>query len=102
MQRGIRNVVWLAGDVHYAQIAAYDPDGDGVPDFHEAIAGPLSAAPGTPVAPVPLFHSKVFYAEGGFLNFGRVTATTAALIIEIIDAQNRVHYSHRIDARRPS
>jgi alkaline phosphatase D len=37
----VRNVIWLAGDVHYTQVNVYDPNGDGTPDFHEFIAGAL-------------------------------------------------------------
>ena len=44
--RKVKNVVFLAGDVHYVQANAYDPNGDGTPDFHEFMVGPLSAAPG--------------------------------------------------------
>ncbi len=39
----IRNVIWLAADIHFAQVNDYDPDGDSFADFHEFIAGPLSA-----------------------------------------------------------
>ncbi|HEY7531142.1 MAG TPA: alkaline phosphatase D family protein, partial [Nitrospiraceae bacterium] len=42
----LKNVVFLGGDVHYIQANAYDPNGDGEPDFHEFISGPLSAAQG--------------------------------------------------------
>jgi len=43
--RQVKNVVFLAGDVHYVQANVYDPNGDGTPAFHEFVAGPLSAAP---------------------------------------------------------
>lgn len=81
----IRNVVWLAGDVHYTQVNAYDPNGDGVPDFHEFIAGPLSAAPGKPLAPDPVFKPATFHSEGGFYNFGLVTVNKGELRLEIVD-----------------
>ncbi|MEK6617597.1 MAG: alkaline phosphatase D family protein, partial [Nitrospirota bacterium] len=83
--RRIRNVVWLAADVHYAQLNVYDPDGDGVADFHEFICGPLSAAPVQPVPPDPVFRPTTLYSEGGFSNFGVVTVSGASLRVEVVD-----------------
>lgn len=48
--RRVRNVVFLAGDVHRVQANVYDPNGDGTPDFHEFLAGPLSAVSGKPTS----------------------------------------------------
>jgi len=81
----VRNVVWLAGDVHYTQVNAYDPNGDGTSDFHEFIAGPLSAAPGKPLPPDPAFKPTTFHSEGGFNNFGLVTVNKGELRLEIVD-----------------
>lgn len=83
--RRIRNVVWLAADVHYAQLNVYDPDGDGVADFHEFICGPLSAALVQPVPPDPVFRPTTLYSEGGFFNFGLVTVSGASLRVEVVD-----------------
>jgi alkaline phosphatase D len=81
----VRNVIWLAGDVHYTQVNAYDPNGDGTPDFHEFIAGPLSAAPGKPILPNPLFKPTTIHSEGGFYNFGLVMVNKGELRLEIVD-----------------
>lgn len=81
----IRNVVWLAGDVHYTQVNAYDPNGDGTPDFHEFIAGPLSAFLGKPIPPDPAFKPTTLHSEGGFYNFGLVTVNKSELRLEIVD-----------------
>ncbi len=81
----VRNVVWLAGDVHYTQVNAYDPNGDGTSDFYEFIAGPLSAAPGKPLPPDPAFKPTTFHSEGGFYNFGLVTVNKGELRLEIVD-----------------
>lgn len=81
----VRNVVWLAGDVHYTQVNAYDPNGDGTPDFHEFIAGPLSAAPNKPVPPDPAFKPTTFHSEGGFYNFGLVRVNKGELRLDIVD-----------------
>jgi alkaline phosphatase D len=81
----IRNVVWLAGDVHYAQVNEYDPDGDGTPEFREFICGPLSAASVLPVPPEPTFRPTTLYSEGGFMNFGLVSVSGEQLRLRIVD-----------------
>ncbi len=94
----VRNLVWLAGDVHYVQGAAYDPDGDGKPDFHEFIAGPLSAYHGRVADPHPAFGPTRLFAESGFDNFGVVTVTDAAFRVELVDADGRVRYQYTVRA----
>jgi alkaline phosphatase D len=81
----VRNVVWLAGDVHYAQVNVYDPNGDGTPDFQEFITGPLSAQPNTPVPPEPAFKPTSLYSEGGFHNFGLLAVSKGELRLDIVD-----------------
>ena len=44
-ERRITNVVFLTADQHFSNLFAYDPDGDGTADFHEANIGPLRSAP---------------------------------------------------------
>src|SRR5439155_917496 len=44
-ERGVRNVVFLSGDVHHAQFLRHEVDGYVV---HELMAGPLAARPGIP------------------------------------------------------
>ena len=92
LDRKIRNVVWLAGDVHYAQVNEYDPNGDGVPDFHEFICGPLSARPNRPIPPDPAFRPTTFYSEGGFSNFGLVTVEGTSLRLKIMDGTGVAHF----------
>jgi alkaline phosphatase D len=41
--RKVANVLFLTGDQHYSNLFAYDPDGDGRADFHEANIGALRA-----------------------------------------------------------
>ncbi|MGH7232722.1 MAG: alkaline phosphatase D family protein [Nitrospiraceae bacterium] len=100
LARRIRNVVWLAGDVHYAQVNAYDPDGDGVSDFHEFICGPLSAGHGRPVPPNPDLRPTTLYSEGGFSNFGAVTVDSAALRLAIIDDRGETRFEQTFPADR--
>ncbi len=71
-QAHVKNLVFAATDVHYAQITRFapDPDGDGEPLLmHEVIAGPLSAIALPVVPPDPTFKPEVLYAEGGLFNF---------------------------------
>lgn len=95
----VRNVVWLAGDVHYTQVNAYDPNGDGVTDFHEFIAGPLSAYPGKPIPPDPSFKPTTFHSEGGFYNFGLVTVNKGELRLEIVDESGLPRFSRTFKAQ---
>ena len=99
LSRRIRNVVWLAGDVHYVQANAYDPNGDGVIDFHEFICGPLSGASLAPLLPNPVFRPTTLFNEGGFMNFGKVTVRGAMLDVAIIDDSGRVRFSHQLTAQ---
>lgn len=97
--RHIRNVVWLAADVHYAQVNAYDPDGDGAVDFHEFICGPLSAASIQPVSPDPALRPATLYSEGGFTNFGLVAVNGTSLRVEIIDETGLSRFVRTFAAR---
>lgn len=95
----IRNVVWLAADVHYVQANAYDPSGDGEPDFHEFIAGPLSANSVQPVMPAPTFRPVTLFSDSGYFNFGVVTADRHGLQVQIIDAAGTVRHAYQVRAR---
>ena len=99
LSQRIRNVVWLAGDVHYVQVNAYDVNGDGVIDFHEFISGPLSAASKAPLLPDPAFKPTTLFSEGGFMNFGKVTVRGATLDVTIFDDSGRVRFSHQVTAQ---
>ena len=95
----IKNVVWIATDVHFAQANAYDPNRDGVADFHEFVAGPLSAGVGrmTPARetwkPTTLFH------DGGYFNFGTLMVQGSTLEVTIVDDSGKVRFTHRLAAR---
>ena len=99
LDRRIRNVVWLAADVHYAQINAYDPDGDGVADFHEFISGPLSAASVKPLLPDPALRPSTLYSGGGFSNFGLVTVNGTSLRVAILDEEGDLRFARTFSAR---
>ena len=99
LSQGVKNVVFLGGDVHYVQANVYDPNGDGIPDFHEFVVGPLSASPGrlTPVSvelrPTTLIH------EGGYMNFGLARVTKSSLDVTVLDEVGVTRFSHHLAAR---
>ena len=97
--RHIRNVVWLAADVHFVQANVYDVDGDGRADFHEFVAGPLSAASGRMVPPRSPFRIRTLVHEGGYWNFGRVMADEKNFEVTIIDEAGRQRFFHRVVAQ---
>jgi len=96
--RGIRNVVWLAGDVHYPEVHAYDADADGAVDSYEFISGPLSARAGTPVPPNQDLHPTTLYSAGGFANFGVIRVEGASLRLAIIDDAGQERFSKVFEA----
>ncbi len=72
----LRNVVFVATDVHFAANLRYHLDVDGDGDlllFHELLSGPLNAGP----APIPsrldpTFGPVTLYAEAGIFNFSYI------------------------------
>jgi len=101
LERHIENLVWLAGDVHFAQANVYDPNGDGKSDFYEFICGPLSAAPGKPTQPNRDLGPATLFTEGDFQNFCHVTVNGPTLTLEVFDQTGRSHFSHRLQAVGP-
>jgi alkaline phosphatase D len=97
--RGVKNVVFLAGDVHYVQANVYDPNGDGTPDFHEFMAGPLSAAPGPLTPPSVELRPTTLINEGGYMNFGLVRVTKSSFDVTVLDEAGATRFSHHLAAR---
>jgi alkaline phosphatase D len=96
-----RNVVWLSTDIHVARSLSYDPDQDGVVDFHEFISGPLSAITGDLDPLDDTFRPQILYEETHFFNFGvvRIAGKTGALTVEIRDQEGSKHYTLTLPAR---
>jgi alkaline phosphatase D len=110
--RGVKNVVWLTADVHYAAAHHYDPSratlGDGTPPFRafwEFVAGPLHAISGEPKPLDPTFGPELRFqwapAKGsgqapwdGLQNFGSVEVDGArdGLAVRIHDLQGHEKY----------
>jgi len=95
----LKNVVFIAGDVHYVQANVYDPNGDGTPDFYEFIAGPLAAAQGRMTLPSPALKPTTLIHEGGYYNFGLVRITKSVLEVTVLDDAGTVRFSHRLTAK---
>jgi alkaline phosphatase D len=102
---GIRNVVWLATDVHFAQLLRYEPGGElaGLV-FHEFVAGPVSAVSGSPRAPSQTFTPIELFAQGrrsdptqpSFFNFGLLRVAADGLLrVEIRNAEGLVPYDQQ-------
>jgi len=72
----VKNVLFVATDVHSAAQIRYESDYDGDGDkllFHELIAGPLSAIRGpAPVTLDPTLGPVMLYGEGGIFNYGTI------------------------------
>lgn len=101
LARKIRNVVWLAGDVHFAQVNTYDPDEDGQTDFYEFVSGPIAAGTREAVAPVPDFRPTTLYSDGGFTNFGVVSLSPTMLRLRIVDEDGRARFERTFEPRTP-
>jgi alkaline phosphatase D len=97
--RKMKNVVFLAGDVHYVQANAYDPNGDGTADFHEFVAGPLSAAPGPKTPARAGLRPTTLINEGGYMNFGLIRVTKSAFDVTIFDEVGATRFSHHLSAK---
>lgn len=97
--RKLKNVVFLGGDVHWVQANAYDPDQDGVIDFHEFIAGPLSARPGRLTVASETLHPTRLINEDGYYNFGLARITGTSFELTVVDDAGKTRFSHRVTAR---
>jgi len=95
----IKNVVFIAGDVHYVQANAYDPNGDGVPDFHEFIVGPLSAAPGRLTPASAGLRPTTLINESGYMNFGLSRVTKSSFAVTVLDEAGATRFSYQLFAR---
>lgn len=99
LSRKIKNVVFLSGDVHWVQANAYDPNRDGIIDFHEYIAGPLSAPPGRFAPTQTVLHPTELFYETGYHNFGLARATKHDFHVSMVDETGKERVSHRIAAQ---
>ncbi|MBH0190410.1 MAG: hypothetical protein HP492_01300, partial [Nitrospira sp.] len=95
----VKNVVFLAGDVHWVQANAYDPNQDGIVDFHEFVAGPLSARPGRLTPASEALHPTRLINEEGYHNYGLVRLTKAGFEVTVVDDAGQPKFSYRLTAQ---
>jgi alkaline phosphatase D len=90
--RGVKNLVFLAADVHHAEIIQHRP----MPEwtFYEFIAGPLSAGLGRPRPLDDALGPRSLFAFGGADNFGVIRIEPATLSVRIVDAAGQERGSH--------
>jgi alkaline phosphatase D len=92
--RGVKNLVFLAADVHHAEIIRHEPQPGFA--FYEFIAGPLSASLGRPRPLDETLNSWSLFARGGVYNFGEVTIDAAGLTVRSVDDTGAVMFTHTI------
>jgi alkaline phosphatase D len=93
-QRGIKNLVFLAADVHHAELIRHHPTPEW--SFHEFIAGPLSASPGRPRPLDARLNPRSLWGLGGATNFGHVAIDASGLTVRVLDARGEVRFSHTL------
>jgi alkaline phosphatase D len=86
--RDVRNVVFLTGDVHFAELIRHHPAADHV--VHEFIAGPLSARQGYPRFLDRSLRSRSLDSLGFAVNFGEIVADGTSLSARIIDVSGTI------------
>jgi len=93
-QRGVKNLVFLVGDVHHAELIRHHPTAEW--SFHEFVAGPLSASPGRPRPLDAGLNPRSLASVGGIANFGDVSVDTTGLTVRIVDAEGQVRFTQNI------
>jgi alkaline phosphatase D len=96
--RGVKNLVFLAADVHHAELIQHRP----VPDwsFYEFIAGPLSASLGRPRPLDDALGPRSLFAFGGGENFGVIRIERGTLSVRIVDTAGQERGSHTMAPAR--
>ncbi len=94
-RRGVRNLVVLAADVHFAAVMEHRPADDFV--VRELVAGPLAAGAKAPWDPAPGLRSRVLWSGGGQPTFGELGVDTGGLTVRIRDARGGVLHEARFD-----
>lgn len=91
-QARVKNLVFVCGDVHHAELLRHHPTTDW--SFHELIAGPLSASLGRPRPVDGGLNPRTLYALGGIENFGEVAIDSVGLTVRIVDVTGQVRFTH--------
>lgn len=95
-ERGVRNLVFLTGEVHHAQLVRHEP----APGFvlHEFSAGPLSARQGYPRPMDRSLNSRSLGSLGFADNFGELTVSGDMLEVRIVDGAGTVRVALTLPA----
>ena len=96
--RGVKNLVFLAADVHHAELIRHHPTTGW--SFHEFIAGPLSASLGRPRPLDQALNPRSLWALGSVENFGVIAVDAASLTVRIVDTQGQERHTHTIGPDR--
>jgi alkaline phosphatase D len=94
--RGIRNVVFIAGEVHHAELIRHEPWPGLV--VHEFVAGPLSARQGYPRFLDRSLGSRSLGSLGFTLNFGELVVDGRSLQVRIFDGGDTARVSLTLPA----
>jgi len=92
--RKVKNLFWIAADVHHAELIRHAPWPDFA--FHEFVAGPLSASRGRPRPLDTGLNPRSLFGLGEIDNVGEVTIDAVGLTVRIIDVTGKVRFSHTI------
>jgi len=98
-KRDVKNLVFVAADVHHAEVIRHEPARSWV--FHELVAGPLSATTGRPRPLDSTLNPRSLFARGGVFNFGEVVVEPAQLTVRLIDDTGAVMFTHAIKPENP-
>jgi alkaline phosphatase D len=96
-QRAVKNLVFVAADVHHAEVIRHEP----VPgwSFHELVAGPLSATTGRPRPLDATLNPSSLFGRGGVYNFGEVVVEPSQLTVRLVDDTGTVMFTHTLSAQ---
>jgi alkaline phosphatase D len=93
--RGVKNLVFLAADVHHAEVIRHQPTPGW--SFNEFVAGPLSAGFGRPRPLDDGLNPHSLFARGGVNNFGEITIEPVHLSVTLRDEGGAVLFTHTIN-----
>jgi alkaline phosphatase D len=106
-EHNIKNIVFIATDVHFAGTVKVNQDFDGDGDnltFYEMVNGPLSTFTQNSTNPVdPTINANYLYNESAIFNFGYLKIQqdkqdhVAHLLYEVVDSNNRFRPGSQLD-----
>lgn len=91
--RGVRDLVFLVGDVHFAALLAHERNGF---VFHEFVAGPLAARRQRARQPGDDLATRVLYARGDVDSFGEIAVDERGLTVRLLDGEGQVLATHEL------